>query len=52
MEESVVAKDNPEELLLKIVGLTLSARGREAVRMIAVPVAILLLVVAWRILTG
>jgi hypothetical protein len=47
-----VPKTPPDELLLKIVGVTLSARGREAVRMIAAPVAVLVLVVAWRILTG
>jgi hypothetical protein len=31
MEESVVAKDNPEEILLKLLGLTLLARGCVAV---------------------
>jgi hypothetical protein len=46
-----VPKENPEELVLKFLGLTLSVRGRDAVRWIAAPVAILLLVVAWRILT-
>jgi hypothetical protein len=51
VEESVVAKDNPEELLLKLLGLTLSARGRVAL-LIAPTVAVLLLVVAWRILAG
>jgi hypothetical protein len=44
-------KDHPEELLLKIVGLTLSARGRVAM-LIAPTVAVLLLVVAWRLLVG
>jgi hypothetical protein len=51
MKESVMPKDNPEELLLKLLGLTLSARGRVAM-MMAAPVAALLLIVAWRILTG
>lgn len=45
-----MAKD-PEELLFKMLGLTLSARGRVAVLM-ATPVAVILLAVAWRILTG
>jgi hypothetical protein len=39
----------PEELLLKLLGLKVSARGRVAVLM-AGPVAMLLLAVAWRIL--
>jgi hypothetical protein len=51
MKESAVPKDNSEELLFKIVGVTLSARGRVAVLM-AAPVAVLVLAVAWRILTG
>jgi hypothetical protein len=49
-----MAKD-PEELLLKIVGLTLLARGRVAMLMaifIAPTVAIFLLLVAWRLLVG
>ena len=33
----------PEELLVKVVGLTLSARGRLAVLVIATPVTVLLL---------
>jgi hypothetical protein len=46
-----VRPDHHEELLLKLLGLTLSARGRVAM-MMAAPVAVLLLVVAWRILMG
>jgi hypothetical protein len=46
-----VPKDNPEEIILKVVGLTLSARGRVAILM-AAPVAVVLLAVAWRILVG
>jgi hypothetical protein len=45
-----MSKD-PEELMLKLIGLTLSARGRVAV-MMAAPVAAILLVIAWRLLVG
>jgi hypothetical protein len=46
-----MSEDHSEELLLEIVGLTLSARGRVAM-LIALTVGILLRVVAWRILRG
>jgi hypothetical protein len=51
MEDCAMPKV-PEELDFKMPGLTLSARGREAVRWIAVPIAVLLLVLAWRLLVG
>ncbi len=41
----------PEELLFELLGLKLSAKGRVAMLM-AGPVAVLVLVVAWRIWSG
>lgn len=44
--------DDPNELLLHILGLTISAKGILAICVMAVPVALVLAAIAWRIAKG
>jgi hypothetical protein len=48
MEKSAMAPNNPEEIVFKLLALSVAARGWVAFA-VAVPVAVILLAIAWRI---
>jgi hypothetical protein len=49
MEKSAMTPDSHEEIVFKLLALSVAARGWVAFA-VAVPVAIILLAVAWRII--